>query len=65
MLLFVPLFTAFTVTTYPQVLVYCGLVQAVVLVGLFCCALEYPFAVGGTDQRIRAGGGVRSRGEDF
>ena len=49
MLLFVPLFTAFTVTTYPQVLVYCGLVQAVVLVMLFCCALEYPFAVGGTD----------------
>ena len=45
MLLFVPLFTAFTVTTYPQVLVYCGLVQALVLVALFCCALEYPFAV--------------------
>jgi hypothetical protein len=65
MLLFVPLFTAFTVTTYPQVLVYCGLVQAVLLVALFCCALEYPFAVGGTDQRIRAGGGVRSRGGGF
>jgi len=45
MLLFVPLFTAFTVTTYPQALVYCGLVQALVLVALFCCALEYPFAV--------------------
>jgi hypothetical protein len=27
--------------------VYCGLVQALVLVlvALFCCALEYPFAV--------------------
>jgi hypothetical protein len=49
MLLFVPLFTAFTVTTYPQARVYCGLVQALVLVALFCCALEYPFAVGGTD----------------
>jgi hypothetical protein len=43
------LFTAFTVTTYPQARVYCGLVQALVLVALFCCALEYPFAVGGTD----------------
>ena len=46
MLLFVPLFTAFTVMTYPQAFVYCGLVQAMVLVVLFCCALEYPFAVG-------------------
>jgi len=45
MLLFVPLLTAFTVMTYPHAFVYCGLVQAMVLVLLFCCALEYPFAV--------------------
>jgi hypothetical protein len=44
-LLFVPLFAPFTVLTYPTVFVYCGLVQALVLVVLFLCALEYPFAV--------------------
>ena len=55
MLLFVPLFTAFTVMTYPQVLVYCGLVQALVLVALFCCALEYPFAVADPSERGLSG----------
>ena len=46
MLLFVPLFAPFTLLTYPTVFVYCGLVQALLLLVLFLCALEYPFDVG-------------------
>ena len=49
MLLFVPLFAPFTLLTYPTVFVYCGLVQALLLLVLFLCALEYPFDVGETD----------------
>jgi len=45
MLLFVPLFVPFTVLTFPQVVLFCGLVQALALLALFFCALEYPFAV--------------------
>jgi hypothetical protein len=43
MLLFVPLFAPFTVFTYPRALVFCGLIQSLVLLVLFFCALEYPF----------------------
>ena len=46
MLLFVPLFAPFTLLTYPTVFVYCGLVQALLLLVLFLCALGYPFDVG-------------------
>jgi hypothetical protein len=42
-LLFVPLFAPFTVFTYPKAILYCGLIQSFVLLGLFFCALEYPF----------------------
>ena len=45
MLLFVPLFVAFPVLTYPTVLLFCRLVQAAVLVLLFFCALQYRFEV--------------------
>ena len=51
-LLFVPLFSAFTLMTYPTALLFCGLVQALVLVVLFLCALEYPFAVEGTEPLV-------------
>jgi len=47
MLLFVPLFAPFTVLTFPRVLVFCGLVQAVVLAVLFLRAAEYPLALPG------------------
>jgi hypothetical protein len=45
-LLFVPLFAAFTVLTFRTVLLFCGLVQSVVLVMIFFCALEFPFEPG-------------------
>ena len=38
MLLFVPLFAAFTLLTFPAVFLFCGLVQALVLVVIFFCA---------------------------
>jgi hypothetical protein len=45
MLLFVPLFVPFTVLTFPKALLYCGMLQSLVLLMLFFAALEYPFAV--------------------
>jgi hypothetical protein len=45
-LLFVPLFSAFTLFTFRTVLLFCGLVQAIVLVMIFFCALEFPFETG-------------------
>jgi hypothetical protein len=44
-LLFVPLFVPFTVLTYPKVLLYCGMLQSLVLLMLFFAALEYPLAL--------------------
>ena len=46
MLLFVPLFAPFTLLTYPQVFVYCGLVQGLVLAVIFLRAVELPLEVG-------------------
>jgi hypothetical protein len=46
MLLFVPLFAPFTLLTYPQVFLYCGLIQSVVLAVIFLRALELPLKVG-------------------
>jgi hypothetical protein len=43
-LLFVPLFASFQLFTFPTVFLYCGLLQAIVLVILFLCAVQYPFA---------------------
>ena len=47
MLLFVPLFAPFTLLTYPQVFVYCGMMQGFVLGVIFLRAVELPLAVGG------------------
>jgi hypothetical protein len=44
-MVFVPLFTSWTVLTFQRVFLFAGLVQAMLLVGLFLCALQYPFAV--------------------
>ena len=44
-LLFVPLFIPFTVLTFPRAFIFCGLVQAAVLVLLFLCSLQYRFEV--------------------
>ena len=43
-MLFVPLFAAWTLFTFPRVFVFDGLVQAALLVALFGCALRFPFA---------------------
>ena len=51
MLLFAPLFAPFTVLTFPQVLLFGGLVQAALLVAIFGCALQYPFAVDGAKEQ--------------
>ncbi len=48
-LLFVPLFAAFTVFLFPRVYVFDGLVQAALLVALFGCALRFPFMVDGAE----------------
>jgi hypothetical protein len=45
MLLFVPLFAPFTVLTFPRALVFCGVVQSVVLLVLFLRATEYPLEI--------------------
>jgi hypothetical protein len=41
MLLFVPLFAPFTVLTFPRQLLFCGLIQAFVLIVIFARTLEY------------------------
>jgi len=56
MLLFAPLFAPFTVLTFPQVLLFGGLVQAAVLVVLFGCAARFPFAVDGAKAEIPSAG---------
>ena len=42
-LLFLPLFASFQLFTFPTVFLFCGVVQAVVLVVLFLYAVQYPF----------------------
>jgi hypothetical protein len=44
-MLFVPLFASWTLFTFVRVWLFAGLLQACILVALFLCALEYPFAV--------------------
>jgi hypothetical protein len=43
-LLFIPLFASFQLFTFPTVFLYCGIVQAILLLVLFLYALQYPFA---------------------
>jgi hypothetical protein len=52
-MLFVPLFASFTLFTFPSFLLFGGLVQAVLLLVLFLCALQYPFAIETTQARAR------------
>jgi hypothetical protein len=49
MLLFVPLFAPFTLLTYPQVFLYCGLIQSMVLAVIFLRAVELPLKVGAAE----------------
>jgi hypothetical protein len=43
-LLFVPLFASFQLFTFPTIFLYCGIVQAILLLVLFLYAVQYPFA---------------------
>jgi hypothetical protein len=43
-LLFIPLFASFQLFTFPTVFLYCGVVQAILLLVLFLYAVQYPFA---------------------
>jgi hypothetical protein len=51
-LLFAPLFLPFTVMTFPRAILFCGLVQAAVLVALFVCAVSYRFEAGIKDSAV-------------
>jgi Glycosyltransferase family 87 len=54
-MLFVPLFVAFPVLTFPKAILYCGVIQSLVLLMLFFCALEYPFAMpAGEGRQVEA-----------
>ncbi|MDP9051353.1 MAG: DUF2029 domain-containing protein [Acidobacteriota bacterium] len=44
-MMFVPLFASWTIFTFQRVTLFDGLVQALILVALFLCSVEYPFAV--------------------
>lgn len=48
MLLFLPLFASFPLLTFPRALLFCGLLQGIVLLALFACATEYRFEVRGS-----------------
>jgi hypothetical protein len=43
-LLFLPLFASFQLFTFPTLFLFCGVVQAVLLLFLFLFAVQYPFA---------------------
>lgn len=50
MLLFVPLFATFMLFTFPRVYLFGGLVQAVLLVCLFLCAVRFPLGLDGKNE---------------
>ena len=51
-MLFVPLFAAWTLFLFPRIYVFDGLVQAALLVAIFGCAMRYPFAVDGAEAVV-------------
>jgi hypothetical protein len=51
-MLFVPLFAAWTLFLFPRIYVFDGLVQAALLVAIFGCAMRYPFAVDGAETEF-------------
>lgn len=55
MLLLIPLFVPFSLLTYPTVILYCGLIQSLVLIAVFFCALEFPFSVPGEAELAGVG----------
>jgi hypothetical protein len=51
-LLFVPLFAAWTLFLFPRVYVFDGLVQAALLAAIFGCAVMFPFVVDGAKKSV-------------
>ena len=49
-LLFVPIFAAFTIFTYPRALLFGGLIQALILMSLLLCAVQFPFSTEATKR---------------
>jgi hypothetical protein len=47
LMVFLPVFASFTVLTYKHQFLYGGLIQAMLLVVLFVCSMQYPFALRG------------------
>ena len=45
MLLCLPLFVPYTLLTFPRMMLFCGMLQALALISLFLCAMEFPFAL--------------------
>ena len=52
MLLFVPLFVPFPLLMFRSAFVFCGMVQSLVLVALFFCAVQYRFEVPGLPPKV-------------
>lgn len=55
-LLFVPIFAAFTLFTYPTVFLFGGLIQSLLLFVLFLCSLQFRFEGLRADREWRANG---------
>jgi hypothetical protein len=49
-MLFVPLLASFTLFTFPSFLLFDGLIQSILLVVIFCCALQFPFQLAAPDR---------------
>jgi hypothetical protein len=57
-LLFIPLFASFQLFTFPSVFLFCGIVQAILLLVLFLYAVQYPFAEPASGAEIGECSGV-------
>jgi hypothetical protein len=61
-LLFVPIFAAFTIFTYPKVFLFGGLIQALMLISLFLRAAQFPFSTEGVARVEKQREGERGAG---
>ena len=59
-LLFLPLFASFQLSTFPSVFLFCGIVQATLLLLLFLYAVQYPFSELVSGAEIGECSGVRA-----
>jgi hypothetical protein len=57
-LLFIPLFASFQLFTFPSVFLFCGIMQAILLLVVFLYAVQYPFGEPASEVEIGACSGV-------